>query len=53
VTRFIAVGVATRAVTGESTGWTAEVPANGGATIRSAEALVVATEFVDLSMVST
>jgi hypothetical protein len=53
VAPFVAVGDVTRVVTDDSTGWTTEVPVDGGATVWSAVALVIATEFVDLLVVGT
>jgi hypothetical protein len=53
VAPFVAAGDVTRVITEESTGWTTGVLVNGGAAVWSAEALVVTTEFVDLSVVST
>jgi hypothetical protein len=53
VAPFVAVGDVTRVVTDESTGRTTEILVNGGATVWSTEELVVATELVDLSAVST
>ena len=49
VALFVAVGDVTRVVTDESTGWTTEVPVDGGATVWSAVALVVATKLVDFA----